>query len=332
MKRLRQVSAVSSVSVSSATLLGSGGATVAVGISSIPVAGDQLPPLNEVSTIMMNAVSADYFTTLGTRILRGRAFSADDTVQGKAVGIVDHGLATSFWRSEDPIGKCVFLGWSQSCIEVVGVSESRRPGYLTTVDNEFFVPSTQAALHRSLHQTPRTLLVRADSSMKDVIPLIASALQSVAPEFPASNVRPLLELANAQTRSWRLGASTFYLYGILAGLMAATGLYGAVALTVRQRTAEIAIRMVLGATPLAVTRMVLRNVLVILVVGCLAGTALTLAFGTLMDRLLFEVTPGEPSILLRATLLMIGVAVAGCTVPLLRVVRLNPSGALRQSS
>lgn len=331
MDRVRQEPAVSKVSVSSATLLGSGGMIVSVGISPVPVTPYELPPMGQGAQITMNAVSADYFATLGTRILRGRAFTGADDAQAKVVGIVDQGVARRFWGNEDPIGKCVFLATGQSCIEVVGVSESRRSGYLTWVQDEFFVPSTQAALHHSLHQTPRTLFVRTETPMRDVIPLIASALERVAPESHPSKIRPLLELANEQTRSWRLGAATFYLYGILAALMAAAGLYGAIALAIRQRTGEIAIRMVLGATPLNVARMMLRNVATILVVGWVVGTALTLMFGRLMDHLLFEVTPGDPSILFKATGLMCAIAVAGCMIPVIRIVRLNPSSALRQS-
>ena len=321
-RRARQIPTVSNVSTSSATLLGSGGSVVAVSIK------PSLTP-RDASMVMINAVSADYFATLGTRILRGRAFTAADGANTKPVIIVDQGLANETWPGEDPIGRCAFVGSRQDCIEVVGISEPRRSGRLTAVRKEFFVPSAQAAPY-NLHTVPRTLFIRTGTSAREVIPSVVAVLQTVAPEVPASNVRPLLDLADQETRSWRLGAWAFQLFGALAAVMAGAGLYGALALAVRQRTAELAVRMVLGATVGVVLRIVARHVLVLLAAGWLAGTAAALLMARFLQNLLFEVAPTDLATHALVALLMCAMAFVGCLVPAIRAARLNPASALRQ--
>ena len=99
------------------------------------------------------------------------------------------------------------------------------------------MPAAQAAPYR-LHTVPRTLFVRTSAPVRDVMPSIVSVLQSVVPEVPKGNVRPLLDLADEGTKSSRLGAMLFRLFGVAAAIMAGVGLYAALALMVRQRTAR----------------------------------------------------------------------------------------------
>jgi ABC-type antimicrobial peptide transport system permease subunit len=150
------------------------------------------------------------------------------------------------------------------------------------------------------------------------------------PEVPKANVRPLLDLADEGTKSWRLGARLFSLYGVAAVVMAGVGLYAALALMVRQRTTEIAVRMALGATPGAVMGLVVRHVGAVLVSGWVLGMLLILLIGRFIERLLFEVRPTEPGVLAWVTLLLCGVAALGALLPAWRAARLNPTEALRQ--
>ena len=328
-ERARSIPAVISVGASSDTLLNSGGMTVAVAIRSSLAPRDN-PALTEANFAKsMNAVTPDYFTTLGTRILRGRAFTAADDASARPVVILDQGLAAAEWPGQDPLGRCAYIGTRPDCIEIVGISEPRRSALLSLVRKEFFVPAAQAAPFR-LHTVPRTLFVRTSAPVHDVMPSIVSVLQSVVPEVPKGNVRPLLDLADEGTKSWRLGAMLFRLFGVAAAIMAGVGLYAALALMVRQRTAEIAVRMVLGATPRTVIGMVVRQVAALLASGWLFGTVLIFLMGRFIERLLFEVKPTEPSVLAGVTLLLCGVAALGSLLPALRAARLNPSSALRQ--
>lgn len=328
MQRARSIPAVVSVGVSSDTLLNSGGMTVGVQIRS-SLAPRDVSAVTETSLAKsMNAVTPDYFSTLGTRILRGRAFTAADDARAKPVVILDQGLAAAEWAGQDPLGRCAYIGSRKDCAEIVGIAESRRSAFLSHVRKEFFVPAAQAAPY-NLHTVPRTLFVRTDAPVRDVMPAIVAILQSVVPEVPKGNVRPLFELADEGTTSWRLGARLFSVYGVAAVVMAGVGLYAALGLMVRQRTTEIAVRMALGATPRAVLVLVIRHVGALVVSGCALGLLLILLIGPFIERLLFQVTPAEPAVLAWVTLLVCGVAALGALLPALRAARLNPAEALR---
>ncbi len=324
--RARSIPAVVSVSASSDTLLDSGGMTVAVAIRSSPGARNNNSIVRQ--THSMNAVTPDYFATLGTRILRGRAFVAADDANARPVVIVDEGMARTEWPGEDPLGRCAFIGSRQDCIEVVGISESRRSTFLHRVRQEFFVPAAQAAPYR-LHTAPRTVLIRTSAPVRDVMPAIVAVLQSVVPETPRGSVRPLLDLADEGTKSWRLGAKLFGLFGVTATIMAGVGLFAALALMVRQRAAELAIRMVLGATTGTVIAMVVRHVAALLAAGWVLAMMLILFLGRFLEGLLFEVRPTEPAVIASVTLLLCGIATLGSLLPAIRAARLNPASALR---
>lgn len=162
-ERARSIPAVLSVGVSSDTLLNSGGMTVGIGIRPSLAPSDD-PSLRQAQS--MNAVTAEYFTTLGTRILRGRAFTAADDASARPVVIVDAGLAAAAWPGQDPIGRCSYIWGRQDCLEVVGVAESRRSAVLTSVRKEFFVPAAQAERYR-LHTVPRTVFIRTSAPARN---------------------------------------------------------------------------------------------------------------------------------------------------------------------
>jgi ABC-type antimicrobial peptide transport system permease subunit len=162
-----------------------------------------------------------------------------------------------------------------------------------------------------------------------VMPALLSVLQSVIPEIPKSNVRPLLDLADADTKSWRLGAKLFGLFGVSAAIMVAVGIYAALALMVRQRTSELAVRMVLGATPGTVVRMIVRHAAILTASGWLLGATMVLLTRRFFDGLLFGVRSTEPTITAAVACLLCAVAALGCLLPGIRAARLDPSTALR---
>jgi putative ABC transport system permease protein len=324
-EQARSMPAVVSVGVSSDALLKSGGMTVGVGLRS------SLRP-NEYSatgqTQSMNAVTIDYFKTLGTRVLRGRSFVPGDDRNAPPVVMIDEGLARAAWPGQDPLGQCAYIGSRADCIEVVGITETRRSTFLSRERKEFFVPVAQAPAY-GLHSAPRTLFIRTSAPVRNVMPALLSVLQSVIPEIPKSNVRPLLDLADADTKSWRLGAKLFGLFGVSAAIMVGVGIYAALALMVRQRTSELAVRMVLGATPGTVVRMIVRHVAILTASGWLLGAEMVLLAGRFFDGLLFGVKSTEPTITAEVACLLCAVAALGCLLPGIRAARLDPSAALR---
>ena len=208
----------------------------------------------------MNAVTPEYFATLGTRILRGRAFTAADDASARPVVIVDQGLAAAEWPGQDPLGRCAYIGSRQDCAGNRRSHRDRGARHFSTACEEN--SSCRRHRRRRISYTPFRARCSSESGapLREMIPTIVAVLQSVVPEVPKANVRPLLDLADEGTKSWRLGARLFSLFGVAAVIMAGVGLYAALALMVRQRTTEIAVRMVLGATPGTVIGMVMRHV------------------------------------------------------------------------
>ena len=322
LQRLKHIPSVVAASASSATLLGSPGMIVQMGAGSNP--SDPLKP-----TITVNAVTPEYFRTLGTPIVRGRAFSSADVTGSTLVAIVDEQLATRISPGQSAIGRCVYLGVRRPCLEVVGVIKTRRPNYLLEQHAELFLPATQVGFLR-LGISSRTIVIRTEGSVRDLIPQVIATLHTVAPGVPASNVRPLLDLADEQTRSWRLGALTFRLYGVVAGFLAIAGLYGALAMIVRQRTPELAVRIAMGATPIMILRLVLGDALRLIGFGWILGMALTFVGARSLAALFFEAAPTDLSVLLQVSSFIAVVSVCGAMAPLLHAMQLDPAAALRK--
>jgi putative ABC transport system permease protein len=321
LQRLVHIPSVISASASSGTLLGSPGWTVVMGAGSSP--SEPFKP-----TVTVNAVTPDYFRTLGTPIVRGRAFSSADVTGSALVAIVDELLATRIAPGRNPIGQCVYLGTRPSCLEVVGVTKTRRASYLLEQHEELFLPATQVGFLR-LGISPKTLVVRTDRSGPGLVPEVVATLHSVAPQVPVANVRPLIDLADDETRSWRLGALTFRLFGVIAGFLAVAGLYGTLAMTVRQRTPELAVRMALGATPAMILRLVAGGALGVIGLGWILGVFLTFVAARSISALFFDAAPTDLSTLLLVSGFIGVVSVCGAMVPLLRATRLDPAAALR---
>ena len=317
LQRLERVPQVASAGVSLAPLLESGGPTRAFPLRTTRgVAPRRLP--------LFNAVSQDYFRTVGTRILRGRAF-VDNDAGGRPVMVVNAGLAARLWGEADALGRCVVVG-GLPCVEVVGVSEDRRHVSVTGVHNEWFVPFSQASLYNN-DAAPQTLLVRARGPGRDAVGPVAAALRGTDADLPYINVRSLADLVDDQTRSWRLGAVVFSLTSGFALVLAAVGSFAALALSVRSRTREIGIRMALGASRGDILIAVLRRGMKVVIAGLVLGVAVSAAAYRLMDSLLVGVTAADPVSFGVACLVVCAAGAAAAVIPAVRAARLEPAGA-----
>lgn len=265
LQRLERVPQVATAGVSLAPLLESGGPTRAFPLRTARgVAPRRLP--------LFNAVSQGYFRTVGTRILRGRAF-VDDDAGGRPVMVVNAGLAAQLWGEADALGRCLAVG-GQPCVEVVGISEDRRHVSVTGVHDEWFVPFSQASLYIS-DAAPQTLFVRARGTGRDAAGPVAAALRADASDLPYVDVRSLADLVDDQTRSWRLGATVFSLTGGFALVLAAVGSFAALALSVRSRTRELGVRMALGASRGDILTAVSRSSSTLVNASCTRGAIAT---------------------------------------------------------
>jgi hypothetical protein len=278
----------------------------------------------------LTAVSPQYFSTLGIRILRGRSFTAGDDGRSAPVMIMDDVLAKETWPNGDATGKCVFFTGSQACTQVVGISESPSEGPIASASGQLHVPLAQVSLHRVAGRVlPRTLIVRTRQSPEKAIGPIALAIRSALPNVPYANVRPLADLADVRTRSWRLGTQMFGLFSSLAVIMAAVGLYVILAFSTHKRTPEIGVRMALGATQAAIIATVARQGLILVTTGWATGAIASMFLTRFIRSALFNVAPTDLGTFIGASAIIFIAAVAATVVPAYRAARVEPAAALR---
>jgi putative ABC transport system permease protein len=319
MDRVRQLPEVEMAALSSAPVLSAAGFT-----SVFPVSRSENDPGAEFHALA--EVTPEYFATLGLRMAAGRAFTDADSRAAVPSMVVNESLARTLFPGEDPIGKHVFVGRQRR--DIIGVSQpfrsTIRPG--SQADSQIFAPLV--AGERSGHP-PQVLLIRTSRRAHAEVATIAGALQGAAPDLPHVDVRTLESLADAEARSWLLGATVFGLFGTLAVILAGIGIYGALAFSIRQRTVEIGVRMALGAMRRDIARLVLQHGAVVVALGLVLGLAGAFAASRFIESLLFNVAAADPTTFAIASAVVVVCALLGCIVPAIRAARVDPAVALR---
>jgi ABC-type antimicrobial peptide transport system permease subunit len=240
------------------------------------------------------------------------------------VMIVDANLARELWPGESVVGRCKSLPRSAPCSTVVGVSEPRRFSSLTRRAGEVFKPLAQHP-----NAVPQAVVARAHGDAEEIVPAVAAAIRGALPSFAFANVQPLASFVDEGAESWRLGATLFGLFGGLATVLAAAGLYASLAFAVRQRTPEFGVRLALGADPASVARLVMGEGVRLIALGWLLGTGAALLTADWIRSLLFGVQPGDPTTFALASLVIVLVGLAGSVLPALRAATVDPVVALR---
>jgi putative ABC transport system permease protein len=295
-------------------------------------------PLDIASAInsQLRLVTPGYFATLKIRLLRGRTFTADDRRGAPLVMVINQTLAREAFRGEDPIGKriaCCEPGpnGSPNWKEVVGVvGDVRAQGLDQAPEPEFYLPMLQAPA-AAWSWTDRTLTV-AVRAQGDPAPLMTPIRQAVAEVDPAV---PLYNLGTMQGRlvdslaQSRFSTMLLTVFGAIALLLAAIGVYGVISYGVAQRTQEIGIRMALGARHADVLAMVVRHGAKLAGVGMVVGLAGALALSGLLSTLLFRVSPTDPPTFAGGIVVLMTVAVMAAALPARRAARTDPMVALR---
>jgi hypothetical protein len=293
-------------------------------LSGLKVSGrDSLP----AGRACFNAVSTDYFATAGIPIMRGRGFTEVDEVQGAPrVVVVGRTFARLAWRDRNPIGQCLYVGGADSaCMQVIGVAGDRRPGLREEPGLEYYLPYGQHVVSLPIDG----LLIRTRAPAEEARGEVQRALQTAEPDLPYVRVESLADRLVPLWRSWRLGASMFTAFGLLALTIAALGLYAVTAYGVTQRTQEIGVRMALGAQRSDVVRLAVWQALRATATGAGAGLIAAAVLSRAVRALLFRVQPADPATLVASIALLLAVAAAAAFVPARRAAQVDPMEALR---
>jgi MacB-like protein/FtsX-like permease family protein len=235
----------------------------------------------------VTAVLPAYFRTVGLRIFRGRGFQDADLDRGPAEVVVNETMARLVWRGSDPLGQCMRLHTRDGpCFTVVGVVENarRNEDIEETPAPQYYVPLGNAP---APHLRGTTLLFRAEPRRAAAAAAVMRAELKQA--FPSAlpSTTPMLEYLEPEYRSWRLGATLFTAFGLLAFVVALVGIYTTVSYGVAQRTHVFGVRLAIGARVGHVVRQIIFEELRTVSAGVLAGIGLALAGGRLVAALLY---------------------------------------------
>jgi len=273
----------------------------------------------------LNAVTPDYFATMGTRLLRGRGMTEADVAGAPRAMVVSQAMAHVLWPDHEALGQCVRIGDDTvPCTTVVGVAENVKSQDLDEDPGFFYYLSAS-----QFNPDQGGLFVRTAMPGEAARDMIRRRLQDVMPGPSYITVTPLSEVFGNETRSWRLGATMFTVFGLLALALAAIGLYSVVAYNVAQRTHEMGVRVALGAEVRDLVRLVLREGLLLASVGVVLGGVVAVLAAPSLKSLLFQEQPRDPVVLIGVGVTLLAVATLASLVPARRASRVDPMQALR---
>jgi predicted permease len=296
---------------------------------SVPVIieGHEPAPGEDPALVGSNAVSPNFFETLGVSLLNGRDFTDQDTNSSPRVVIVNETFAHTFFPDQNPLGRNLRVmrrgGPPVSC-EIVGVVRDSK--YLSLGEDStpyLFQPFSQNP------QPAMSLHVRSVGNPKDMAATIRREAQSIDSNLPAFNVMSLADNIDISLFPARFGAFLLGVFGFLALLIASIGIYGVMSYGVSERTHEMGIRMALGARPNDVLRLVIFKGLHLALTGVVLGAALALAATRIVKSYLYDVSATDPATFVGIALLLIGVALVACYVPARKATKVDPLVALR---
>jgi putative ABC transport system permease protein len=287
--------------------------------------GQAVPSQAELPVSAFNVVDPDYFKTLRVPLLEGRWFTRTDGAS--PVVIVNATLARRHWPGESPLGKRIKQGFPQDKTpwrEIVGVvADTRQMGAEWQPGPEVYCPLSQEI------DSTLTLVVRSSGDPLLQVGAVAAAIHGLDPEQPVDNIRPMTRDQAESTARRRFSTLLLGLFGALALVLAAVGIYGVNSCSVASRMHEIGVRFALGARRIDVVRLVLRRGMKPALAGVVAGLAGVTAFARLMSGLIYGVTPTDPLTVASTAGLLIVVALAACWLPALRAARIDPMIVLR---
>jgi predicted permease len=271
-------------------------------------------------------VTRDFFATAGIRFESGTTFP--DGNAGAAPLVINHAMAQRLWPGENRVGRCVrFERADGPCATVVGVVatalvdgafDSKTPHFYMSSDHPATAPDGIAEI--VLRIDPRKL-ASIESSVRTLL----------GSQFPGAirYTKTMSEIMSAEYRPWRLGATLFTAFGVLALIVAAIGVYSTVSYSVSRRTHEFGVRMALGARAADVLHHVLAGELKIIAIGLAVGIAIATASGQLIASLLYGVRPSDPVSVLVVAATLTATAIVAALAPALRASRVDPVTALR---
>jgi predicted permease len=333
--RMEQMPGVKSASVARMAVLTGANRVTTVNVEGRPDSGNRSQSeggglaATRGQEALANVVGPGFFETLGIPILKGRDFNNQDVEGRPQVAIVSETLVKEFFPGEDALGKRFSTANSSAngpWIEIVGIAKDSKYRSLSEAPAAVvYVPLAQQ------HETGVTLYVRAAGSPAQLVAQVRREIQAIEPNLPVPNIQTMNETIGASLYAPRMGAMLLTVFGGLALLLAALGVYGVLAFSISRRTREIGIRMALGADRRRVFALVIREGMWLVGIGLAIGLGAGLYASESIKRFLFDVSTRDAATFTSVPLVLAAVALLACYLPARRAMKVDPMVALRDS-
>ena len=299
-----------------------------VSSGSYSIVGRALAPGEAAPHGRQEVVGGDYFKAMGIPLIAGRTFNEGDTATAPRVVIIDEYLVKKYFADRSPLGQQIQRGGPASPkLTIVGVV-----GTINSID--LGQPVTKERIyHAATQQAPRNmaLVLKTGLDPQSLVPQLRAALREIDPEQPVSDVRTMEQWMARSLQTRRAPTVLLAIFGAIALVLSAIGIYGVLAFGVAQRVREFGIRQALGADRSAILSLVLKQGLTTTGLGVLIGLGGSMALTKYLTTLLFGVTTHDAGVFAGVTILLFGVAMAACYIPARRATRVDPMAALRDS-
>jgi putative ABC transport system permease protein len=318
--RINAVPGVESVALASSLAL-----TGPIGVS-VQIEGRPIPQRGDEAQVAYQAITPDYFRVMRIPLVEGRFISSRDGKDAPAVVVVNQAFVRKFFPGVDPLGQRLRIemggGKNREVVGVVG--DVREEGLAIGPSPEAYVPLFQAWVSPGM-----AYVVRTRAEPLSLAPTIRREILDVDKNQPIAQIQTMEQILYGASAPPRFRTELLSLFSLLALVLTAVGLYGVTAYLVSQRTHEIGVRIALGAPPVRILILVLRESAVLIGAGILLGLVGAMGLTRIVSTLLFEIKPTDPATFLFVSSLMLGVGFLACYIPARRATKVDPMVALR---
>jgi predicted permease len=302
---------------------------------SFEIVGRPKDPANK-PTAAVRAVSPSLYSTLGIRLLHGRLFSDSDGLQGAAGAVVNDAFAKKYFRGQNPLGQQVKISdkGPHAVVTIIGVVEDTHQTAMSDdvqpeIDVSFLQLGPDDELTPYILASFTNLALRTHVASSQAIPELRAALRVFDPDLAVLDIRTMQDLVDTSLGSQTLAVRLLWMFGGAALLISIAGIYGLLAYNVSQRTRDIGLRMALGATRSNVIQLVLRQAVLLLVIGVGIGVVAALSAGSVLRSFLYGVVPYDATTIIAVCLLLLACGLVASYIPARRASRIDPIKALR---
>jgi len=282
------------------------------------------PATSDIAFVDFRRVNKNYFSAMRIPLRRGRNFTEQEVRQSDKAIVVSQAFVDSVFPNEEALGKrlIIWSGIRNEPYEIIGiVGDTRYQSLQGEPSATMYVPTRELLFVN--------LVIRTQGDPLSLVGGVRKEVNALDPDQPIAAIRPMTEWVAMSAAGARYRTTLLGLFALLAMILAATGIYGVMSYSVAQRTQEIGVRMALGARPLDVLKLVVRQGMMLALIGVIVGLAGALALTRVMSSLLFGVTERDPITFVAVAALLIVVAFISCFVPAHRATKVDPLVALR---